>query len=62
METWRHHCRWRAAKCWPIAHGLWAVRDLNRATPAVTRDLGFSGLIRSSVAIYDTRGGVEDLF
>jgi hypothetical protein len=25
--------------------GLWAGRDLYRATPAVTRDLGFSGLI-----------------
>jgi hypothetical protein len=28
------------------AQGLWAGRDLYRATPAVTRDLGFSGLIR----------------
>jgi hypothetical protein len=26
--------------------GLWAGRDLYRATPAVTRDLGFSSLIR----------------
>jgi hypothetical protein len=26
--------------------GLWAGRDLDGATPAVTRDLGFSGLIR----------------
>jgi hypothetical protein len=35
-------------KCWPMlgTHGLWAGRDLYRATPAVTRDLGFSGLIR----------------
>jgi hypothetical protein len=46
---WRHHhCRWRATKFWPMlgAHGLWAGRDLYRATPAATRDLGFSGLIR----------------
>jgi hypothetical protein len=46
---WRcHHCRWRAAKFRPIlsTQGLWAGRDLHRATPAVTRDLGFSGLIR----------------
>jgi hypothetical protein len=44
----RHHCRWRAAKFRPIlgAQGLWAGRDLYRATPAVIRDLGFSGLIR----------------
>jgi hypothetical protein len=48
---WRpHHCRWRAAKFRPMlsmlgAQGLWAGRDLYRATLAVTRDLGFSGLI-----------------
>jgi hypothetical protein len=44
----RHQCRWRAAKCRSMlgAHGLWAERDLYRATPAVTGDLGFSGLIR----------------
>jgi hypothetical protein len=43
----RHHCRWRAAKFRPMlgAQGVWAGRDLYRATPAVTRDLGFSGLI-----------------
>jgi hypothetical protein len=28
------------------AQGLWAGRDLYRATPAVTRDLSFSGLIQ----------------
>jgi hypothetical protein len=28
------------------AQGLWAGSDLYRATPTVTRDLGFSGLIR----------------
>jgi hypothetical protein len=44
---WRRHhchCRWRAAKFRPMlgAQGLWAGRDLYRATPAVTRDLGFS--------------------
>jgi hypothetical protein len=44
----RHHCRWRAAKFRPMlgALGLWAERDLYRATPSVTRNLGFSGLIR----------------
>jgi hypothetical protein len=44
----RHHCRWRPAKFRPMlgAKGLWAGRDLHRATPTVTRDLGFSGLIR----------------
>jgi hypothetical protein len=41
----RHHYRWRAAKFRPMlgAQGLWAGNDLYRATPAVTRDLGFSG-------------------
>jgi hypothetical protein len=44
----RHHCRWGAAKPRPLlgAQGLWSGRDLCRATPAVTRGLGFSGLIR----------------
>jgi hypothetical protein len=44
----RDHCRWRAAKFRPMlgAQGLWAGRDLYRATPAVTRDLGLSDLIR----------------
>jgi hypothetical protein len=44
----RHHYRWRAAKFRPMlsARGLWAGRDLYRATPAVTRGLGLSGLIR----------------
>jgi hypothetical protein len=37
-----------AAKFRPMfgAQGLWAGKDLYRTTPAVTRDLGFSGLIR----------------
>jgi hypothetical protein len=44
----RHHYRWWAAKFRPMlgAQGLWAGRDLYRATLAVTRGLGFSGLIR----------------
>jgi hypothetical protein len=44
----RHNCWWRAAKFRPVlgAQGLWTGRDLYRATPVVTRDLGFSGLIR----------------
>jgi hypothetical protein len=47
----RHHCRWRAAQFRPMigAQGLWAGMDLYRAKPAVTRDLGFSGLIRRTV-------------
>jgi hypothetical protein len=49
--SWRrHHCRWRATKFRPmlVAEGLWAGRDLYRATPTVTRDLGFFGLIRTT--------------
>jgi hypothetical protein len=39
----RDHCRWRVAKFRPMlgAQGLWAGRDLYRATPTVTRDLSF---------------------
>jgi hypothetical protein len=46
----RHHYRWRAAKFRPMlgAQGLWAGRDLYRVTPAVTRGLGFSGIIRKT--------------
>jgi hypothetical protein len=49
----RHHCRWKAAKFRPMlgAQGLWAGRDLYLATPAVTRDLGFSSLIRRTAPI-----------
>ena len=49
----RHHSRWRAAKFRPMlgAQGLWAGKDLYRATPAVTRDLGFSGLIRRTAPL-----------
>jgi hypothetical protein len=52
--TWRHHhYRWRAAKFMSMlgAQGLWAGRDLYRATPAVTRYPGFSGLIRKTAPI-----------
>jgi hypothetical protein len=58
----RHHCRWRAAKFRPMlgAQGLWAGRDLYCATPAVTRYLGFSGLIQRTAPfsrlIRHTRG------
>jgi hypothetical protein len=43
----RHHCLWRATKFRPMlgAQGLWAGRDLYRATSAVTWDLRFPGLI-----------------
>jgi hypothetical protein len=46
-----HHCRWRAAKFRPMlsAQGLWAGRDLCHATPAVTRNLGFPGLLRWTI-------------
>jgi hypothetical protein len=46
----RHHCWWRVAKFKPMlgTQGLWGGRDLYRATPAVTWDLGFSCLIRRS--------------
>jgi hypothetical protein len=63
----RHHYRRRAAKFRPMlgAQGLWAGRDLYRATPAVTWGLGFSGHIwrtTHSIAFYDTLGDVEDVF
>jgi hypothetical protein len=47
------------------AQGRWAGRDLYRATPAVTRDLGFPVLSEGplhTVAFYDTQEGVDDLF
>jgi hypothetical protein len=58
----RHHCRWRAAKLRPIvsAQGPWVRRGLYRATPTVTRDLDFSGLLRRTAPfsrlIRHTRG------
>jgi hypothetical protein len=44
----RYYCQWRAEKFRPMfgAQGLWAGRHLYRATPAVTRGLGFSSLIQ----------------
>jgi hypothetical protein len=45
----RHHCRWRASNLGLYARcsgPLSREGSLYRATPAVTRDLGFSGLIR----------------
>ena len=43
----RDHCRWMTAEFWTMlgSYGFWAGRDLYRATPAVTRGLGFCGLI-----------------
>jgi hypothetical protein len=44
LVIWRrHHYRWRAAKFRPMlgAKGLWAGRDLYRATSAVKRGLSF---------------------
>jgi hypothetical protein len=51
---WRfHHCLWWAANFRPLlgAQGLWAGRDIYRATAAVARDLRFSGLIRRTAPI-----------
>jgi hypothetical protein len=45
-----HHYRWQGCKIRPMlgAQGLWAGRDLYRATPTVTRDLGLHGFIRKT--------------
>jgi hypothetical protein len=60
---WRcHHYQWRASKFRPMleTQSLWVGRDLYRATPSVTRVLGFSGLIRRiapfSHLLWHTRG------
>jgi hypothetical protein len=65
----RHHYQWRAAKFRPMlgAQGLWAGRDIYRATPTVTRDLGFTGIIRRTAPfsrlLRHTRGcGGLDLY
>ena len=45
---WKHHhCWWRVSKfrLMLAAYGLWAVRDLYSAPPAVTWELGFVSLI-----------------
>jgi hypothetical protein len=48
-----HHYRWRATKFRLMlgAWGFWAGRDLYRATPALTRALGFSSLIRRTAPL-----------
>jgi hypothetical protein len=45
--------RWRASNFRSVlgTQSHWARRDLYRATPAVTQDLGFSGLIRRTAPI-----------
>jgi hypothetical protein len=45
-----HHYRWQGCKFWPMlgTQGLWAGRDLYRATPTATRDLGLYSLIRKA--------------
>jgi hypothetical protein len=58
----RHHNRWWAAKFRPTLGAQW---DLYPATPAVTRGLGFSGLIWRTtpyVASNDTHVDAEHLF
>jgi hypothetical protein len=63
----RHHYRWRTAKFSPMlgAQGRWAERDLYRTTPAVTKGLGFSGLIRRTALfsrlVRHTRGCGESI-
>ena len=42
----RHKYRWKGCIIWAYARSLWAGKDLYRATPALTRELGFSSLIR----------------
>jgi hypothetical protein len=49
FTTWRcHYCWWRDARFRSMlsVQSLWAGMDLYRATPDVTRGLGFSSLIR----------------
>jgi hypothetical protein len=63
----RHFCRWRAAKFRPMlgAQGRWEGRDLYRAIPTATRDLGFPVSSEGppySVASYDMHGDVEPKF
>jgi hypothetical protein len=56
----RHHYRWRAAKYRPMQWGIFY-----RATPAVTRDLSFSGFIHRTAPyshLNDIHGDAEDLF
>jgi hypothetical protein len=45
-----HHCRWQGCKFRPMlrTQGLWAGRDLYRATATATRDLGLYSLIRKT--------------
>jgi hypothetical protein len=58
----RHHYQWRTLTFTPMfgTHGLWAGRDLHRATPVVTLNLNFPGLIWRTlphlIASYDSQG------
>jgi hypothetical protein len=66
QEFFTYNYRWRA-KFWPMlgSQGLWGGRGLYRVTPAVTRASVFPVSSEGpphSVASYDTRGDVEDLF
>jgi hypothetical protein len=60
------HYRWRTANFRPLlgAQGLWTWRDFYRATPAMTRGLGFqisSEGPPNSIAFYDSQGDAQDL-
>jgi hypothetical protein len=61
--VWRsHYYRWLTAKFRPMlgAQGLWAGKELYRATPAVTQTLGFSGIVWKTAPfsrlLWHTRG------
>jgi hypothetical protein len=48
----RFHCRWRTSLRRLLGtQGLWAWRNLYRATPAVIRCFGFSGIIRRTAKL-----------
>jgi hypothetical protein len=67
MPRRHHYCEGlqNLGLCSCSAQGLWAERDLYRATLAVTRDVGFSGLIRRTAPfsrlLRHTRGCGESI-
>ena len=54
--SWRHHhCRWRAAKIWPMlgTYGYWVrVRVLQLATHTVTRVSVYNDYIRQKIILF----------
>ena len=50
LPWWLHHWRWWDAEFRSLllhTYDIWAGRDLYRAIPALTQDLGFCGLVLS---------------